>query len=81
MAYAIELSLPARERLKLLRPFDRKILVHAIRRRLAIEPTRQTRNRFRMRKNPLAPSHGAVGAQDLVDDSLWLEIDNFAGAD
>jgi mRNA-degrading endonuclease RelE of RelBE toxin-antitoxin system len=70
MAYAIEFSPQAREHLKFLRLFDRKTLVVAIQKRLAIEPTRETRNRFRMRENPLAPWELRVGALRAFYDVL-----------
>jgi mRNA-degrading endonuclease RelE of RelBE toxin-antitoxin system len=70
MAYAIEFSPQAREHLKFLRPFDRKTLVVAIQKRLAIEPTRETRNRSRMRENPLAPWELRVGALRAFYDVL-----------
>jgi len=70
MAYTIEFSPQARGHLEYLRPFDRKTLVLAIRRRLSFEPTRETRNRFRMRENPLAPWELRVRALRAFYDVL-----------
>lgn len=78
MAYAIEFSPRAREHLEFLRPFERKTLVLAIRRRLVLESTRETRNRFRMRENPLAPWELRVGAlrafYDVLEDRRTVLI-------
>ncbi len=78
MAYAIEFSPQAREHLEYLRPFDRKTVVLAIRRRLALEPTRETRNRFRLRENPLAPWELRVGTlrafYDVLEDRRTVLI-------
>lgn len=70
MAYAIEFSPQAIEHLEFLRAADRKTLIVAIHRRLTFEPTRETRNRFRMRENPLAPWELRVGALRAFYDVL-----------
>jgi mRNA-degrading endonuclease RelE of RelBE toxin-antitoxin system len=78
MAYTIEFSPQAREHIEFLRPFDRKTLLLAIRRRLALEPTRETRNRFRMQENPLAPWELRVGSlrafYDVLEDRQMVLV-------
>ena len=78
MPYAVEFSPQAKEHLKRLRAFDRKTLVIAIQRRLSAEPTRETRNQFRMRENPLAPWELRVGTlrafYDVLEDRRTVLI-------
>jgi mRNA-degrading endonuclease RelE of RelBE toxin-antitoxin system len=55
MAYRIEFTDDALEHLRRLAARDRVALLAALRQRLSHEPQRQTRNRKRLRANPLAP--------------------------
>ncbi len=55
MAYEIEITDEANEHLKQLRAAERRAALLAVYERLTHEPTVETRNRKRMRPNPVAP--------------------------
>jgi mRNA-degrading endonuclease RelE of RelBE toxin-antitoxin system len=55
MAYEVVYSRRARDHLRALSARDRSIVMDAIEQQLGEQPTVETRNRFRMRPNPLAP--------------------------
>lgn len=61
MAHRIELTEEARRHLRGLSVGDQREVLAAVRARLLHEPTRETRNRKRLRANPLAPWALRVG--------------------
>lgn len=79
MSYRIQLSATAEDHFAELSARQQSTLLDAIRAQLLYEPLRETRNRKRLRPNPLAPWELRIGALRAfyevdIDDSQLVNI-------
>jgi mRNA-degrading endonuclease RelE of RelBE toxin-antitoxin system len=68
LSYRITFAEEAVEHLRLLTSRDREIVLDGIERHLTTEPLRETKNRKRMRPNPLAPWELRLGVLRVYFD-------------
>ncbi len=68
--YQVEFTGDARDDLLWFEPFDRKIILEAIKTQLENEPMLETRNRKRLRENPLGPWELRAGK-----DRVFYQVD------
>jgi len=62
MAYRIKFAESVKEQIKALPAYQRVLLFNTIERQLAHEPLTETRNRKRLRPNPIAPWELRIGS-------------------
>ena len=75
MAYRIRFAESAEEQLAQLAARQRAIVFDAVKVQLRYEPLRETRNRKRLRPNPLAPWELRVGTLRVFYEVDALELD------
>lgn len=68
MGYAIQFTASAREQIKSLSARQRATVIEAIERELTHQPRQETRNRKRLRPNPLAPWELRLGGLRVFYD-------------
>jgi mRNA-degrading endonuclease RelE of RelBE toxin-antitoxin system len=71
MEYQIEITEDAKADLSYFKPYERKEILIGIKKQLIYEPLKETRNRKKLRDNPIAPWELRVGKY-----RIFYEVEN-----